>query len=360
MVMNINDWIRPQIQKLSAYHIPAVNNDVVKLDAMENPYVWPDDLVSQWLECLRAASLNRYPDPQAKSLKQSIRETMRIPDNMDLLLGNGSDEIIQLILMAMAEPGRTVIAPEPSFVMYELITKALGMSYVGVPLNEKFDLDLKVMLDVIKETNPAVVFLAYPNNPTGNLFDHNAISSIIQACNGLVVVDEAYFAFTDSTFMESLVSNPNLVVMRTLSKMGLAGLRIGYLAGHPSWLNEFEKIRLPYNINVLSQVSAQFALQNIAVLNEQSKRIVNDRASVSQALQKIEGLQVFPSDANFILFKVLDGDANIIYKNLLNKGILIKNLSASNNPILHNCLRVTVGTAKENATFLSALKLEFV
>jgi len=356
--MNTNDWIRPQIQKLNAYHIPEVNNDVVKLDAMENPYVWPDKLVAQWLECLRTASLNRYPDPQAKSLKQSIRETMRIPENMDLLLGNGSDEIIQLILMAVAEPGRTVLAPEPSFVMYNLIAKALGMTYVGVPLNENFELDRNAMLDAINETNPAVVFLAYPNNPTGNLFDRNAISAIIQACNGLVVVDEAYFAFTDSTFMESLVSTPNLVVMRTLSKMGLAGLRIGYLAGHASWLKEFEKIRLPYNINVLSQVSAQFALQNIDVLNEQSKQIVNDRALLSQALQETENLQVFPSDANFILFKVLEGDASMIYKNLLNKGILIKNLSASNNLALQNCLRVTVGSAKENASFLSALKSE--
>jgi len=357
--MNINDWIRPQIQKLSAYHIPEVN-DVVKLDAMENPYGWPEELVSQWLECLRTASLNRYPDPQAKSLKQSIRDTMLIPKNMDLLLGNGSDEIIQLILMAMAEPNRTVLAPEPSFVMYKLIAQAMGMNFVGVPLNEYFELDLNAMLDAINATNPAVVFLAYPNNPTGNLFDYDAVSAIIQASNGLVVVDEAYFAFTDSTFMQVLVSHPNLVIMRTLSKMGLAGLRIGYLAGHPHWLNEFEKIRLPYNINVLSQVSAQFALQNIAVLNEQSKKIVNDRAVVSLALQEIEGLQVFPSDANFILFKLLEGDAHMIYKNLLDKGILIKNLSASNNPILHNCLRVTVGTSKENASFLDALKSEFV
>jgi len=352
--MNVDDWIRPQIKKLNAYHVPDVS-DVIKLDAMENPYVWPDDLVSLWLQSVRSASLNRYPDPQAKALKQSIRDTMRIPDDSGLLLGNGSDEIIQLILMAVAEPDRTVLAPEPTFVMYKLIAQALGMNYMGLPLNESFELDLKAMLNTIDDVNPAVIFLAYPNNPTGNLFDRDSVIAIIQAANGLVVVDEAYFAFTDSTFMDALADYPNLLVMRTLSKMGLAGLRIGYLSGHSAWLNELEKIRLPYNINALSQVSAQFALQHIEVLNQQSQIIVDDRARVSDALKKMPHLQIFPSDANFILFKMLVGDAHMIYNSLLSKGILVKNLSVSNNPALQNCLRVTVGTAKENETFLAAL-----
>jgi len=357
MGINIDAWIRPQIKKLNAYHIPIVN-DVIKLDAMENPYVWPEDLVSLWLQSLASASLNRYPDPQANGLKQSIRDAMCIPDDTGLLLGNGSDEIIQMILMAVAEPDRTVLAPEPTFVMYEAISQALGMNYIGVPLDKNFALDLDVMLTMIKDHNPAVIFLAYPNNPTGNLFERDAVTAIIQASNGLVVLDEAYAAFTHSTFMGALHAHPNLLVMRTLSKMGLAGLRIGYLAGDIAWLNEFEKIRLPYNINVLSQVSAQFALQHIAVLNEQSQRIVRDRAYVFQAMQKMSHLQVFPTDANFIMFKIREGDAHKIYKNLLNKGILVKNLSASNNPVLQNCLRVTIGTAKENESFLAALKTE--
>ncbi len=355
--MNVDDWIRPQIQAMKAYHVPKVGG-VIKLDAMENPYTWPDDLVLQWLDRLRTASLNRYPDPHCGAIKQTIRDSMRVPDGASLLLGNGSDEIIQLILMSVAGPGRTILAPEPTFVMYHVIAKALGLNYIGVPLNEKFGLDLQAMLSAIEEHNPAVVFLAYPNNPSGNLFDHNAVSAIIQACNGLVVVDEAYSAFTDSSFMDSLAEYPNLLVMRTLSKMGLAGLRLGYLSGDPIWLNEFEKIRLPYNINALSQVSAQFALQHIAILNAQSHKIIAHRALLSQALQGFSSLQVYPSDANFILFKLLEGDADMVYKSLLKKGILIKNLSASNNPALLNCLRVTVGTANENDAFLAALKTE--
>ncbi|MCK4585835.1 MAG: histidinol-phosphate transaminase, partial [Gammaproteobacteria bacterium] len=307
----VANWVRPEIRALSAYHVPD-SGDVIKLDAMENPYAWPEAMVEEWLAVLRNVELNRYPDPSPADLKESLGKAMGVPAGMGVLLGNGSDELIQMIAMAVAQPGRKILAPEPSFVMYKMIATFTGMDYVGVPLAENFDLDLSAMLAAIEEHQPAIVFLAYPNNPTGNLFDREAVKTIIEASPGLVVVDEAYHAFAGDSFMPELgVGNgsgiekhDNLVVMRTVSKMGLAGLRLGLLAGPPAWLEEFDKVRLPYNINVLTQKSAEFALAHREVLDQQTEQICEDLEKLMVALEAIQGIKPYPSRANFILFRV--------------------------------------------------------
>jgi histidinol-phosphate aminotransferase len=346
--------VRPEIRALTAYHVPDATG-MVKLDAMENPYGWPEELRREWCEALKTVALNRYPDPAANALRARLREAYNVPADVELMLGNGSDELIQIILMALARPGAAALAPVPTFVMYEMISAFVGMKFIGVPLTPDFALDTEAMLEDIAHHQPAVVFLAWPNNPTGNLFDAAAVEEIVRRAPGLVVVDEAYHAFCRQSFMDRLGLYDNLLVMRTLSKQGLAGLRLGMLAGEPRWLEEFNKVRLPYNINSLSQASAEFALKHQAVLDEQAARIRADRETLFAALDDLPGLTVWPSSANFILFRVEGRPAGEVFAALKGRGILIKNLDGSH-PALAGRLRVTVGAPEENARFLDALK----
>ncbi len=348
-------WVRSDIRLLNAYHVPD-SHDLIKLDAMENPYVWPDELVDEWLEVLRRVELNRYPDPGAKQLTEQLKESMGVPAGMQVILGNGSDELIQMLAMAVAEPDRVLFSVDPTFVMYKMIAKVVGMRYESVPLADNFSLDLDAMLAAITTHQPAIVFIAYPNNPTGTLFDAKAIEQIIEAAPGLVVIDEAYAPFTDASFMLRLGAYPNLLVLRTVSKMGLAGLRLGLLAGPAEWLNEIDKTRLPYNINVLTQASALFALQHMQMLVDQTQEIRKDRTLLTAALEKIANLKVYPSQANFILFRLLQGDANLVFNSLREQGVLIKNMHLAGGR-LENCLRVTVGKPEENQKFLNALEI---
>lgn len=354
IVERVAQLIRPEIRALSAYHVPDAAG-LVKLDAMENPYPWPPALVTAWLEHLRHAALNRYPDPAAHALQARLRATMDLPHDSALLLGNGSDELIQLIALAVAGAERVVLTPEPGFAMYRLIAAACGMRYLGVPLAADFSLDVPAMLAAIEQYRPAVIFLAYPNNPTGNLFDEHALQTLIEAAPGLVVVDEAYHVFARKSFIDKLARHPNLLILRTLSKMGLAGLRLGLLIGDPAWLTQLDKVRLPYNINVLTQLSADFALAHQQVFDEQARRICTDREKLFADLCGHGELRVYPSQANFILFRAPAGRATTIFEALKDAGILIKNLHAQGG-LLQDCLRVTVGTPAENQAFLSALK----
>lgn len=350
----VAEWVRPEIRALHAYHVPPASG-LIKLDAMENPYTWPPELVEQWLDVLRGVPLNRYPDPTAAALTRRLRTAMAVPEGTGLLLGNGSDELIQMVIMTVAAPGRCILAPEPSFVMYRMIATWLGMDCVGVPLKADFELDGAAMLEAIERDNPAVVFLAYPNNPTGNLFAAEDVRAILESAPGVVVVDEAYHAFAGNSFMAELPRYENLLVMRTLSKVGLAGLRLGVLAGADIWLREIDKTRLPYNIGVLTQASADFALQHQALLDGQAARIRHDRDALARELSELPGVRVHPSRANFLLFEVSPGRAEPIFEGLKEAGILIKKLHGAH-PMLHECLRVTVGTADENAAFLEALR----
>lgn len=344
--------IRSEIVALKAYHVPD-SAGMVKLDAMENPYRLPADAQAEIAALAASAALNRYPDPDAARLKARLREALAIPPGMDLLLGNGSDEIIQMLTMAAARPGAVVLGLEPSFVMFRMIATFCGVHFVGVPLESGFRLDADRMLAAIAEHRPALVFIAYPNNPTGNLFDEAAITRIIEAAPGMVVVDEAYHAFAGKTFMPRLADHPNLLVMRTLSKSGLAGLRLGLIAGAGAWLGHVDKVRLPYNVNVLTQLVAEKVLQHQDLLAQQAAAIKAERTRLFEGLKRIPGVQPFPSDANFILFKT--GKAEQVFNGLRQRGVLIKNLHGSH-PSLADCLRVTVGTPEEDTRFLDALK----
>lgn len=209
------------------------------------------------------------------------------------------------------------------------------------------------MLHAIAEYQPAVIFIAYPNNPTGNLFDETAVLKVIESAPGLVVIDEAYHIFANASFMDKLTCYPNLLLMRTLSKLGLAGLRLGLLIGRPEWLTQLEKLRLPYNVGVITQLLAEKVLQYPDIFLQQASAIKAERAVMSKCLSQLDGVEIFPSDANFILFRV--NKAYQVYEGLRQHGILIKNLDGSHS-LLKNCLRVTIGTPDEDAQFLEALK----
>jgi histidinol-phosphate aminotransferase len=350
----IQKLIRADVLALKAYHVPDARG-LVKLDAMENPYGWPAELKRAWSELLQATELNRYPDPAASELRARLRDSWKLPDGIELLLGNGSDELIQIVVMALARPGATVLAPTPAFVMYSMIATFLGLKFVGVPLTEDFSLDMGAMRAAIREHKPAVTFLAYPNNPSGNLFAEADVENLIRESEGLVVVDEAYHPFCRKSFLDRLGRYDNLLVLRTFSKLGLAGLRLGVLAGARAWLNEFDKVRLPYNINTLTQVSVRFALEHADVLEAQAAQIRRDRETLLAELAKLPGVRPWPSAANFILFRIEGRAAGDVFERLRARRVLIKNLDGAGG-MLRGCLRVTVGTPQENQAFLAALR----
>ncbi len=344
--------IRPEILALNAYHVPDCTG-LIKLDAMENPYLLPQSLKDEIAQLVADAQINRYPDPNPASLKNKISELLDLPPGMSVLLGNGSDELIQLLAMAVNKPGAVMLSVEPSFVMYKMIATFIGMRYVGVPLAADYTLDLQATLAAIGREQPAIVFLAYPNNPTGNLFSKADVRQIIEASPGLVVIDEAYYAFASDSFVPQLSDYPNLLVMRTYSKLGMAGLRLGFLAGSTAWLTQLEKLRLPYNVGVLPQLVAEKLLEHHDVLMAQADQIKKDRIVLHQKLVGMSGVTVYPSEANFLLFRIKHATA--VFAGLKQRGVLIKNLDGGH-PMLNDCLRVTVGTREQNENFIAALQ----
>jgi histidinol-phosphate aminotransferase len=343
--------VRDDIRAMSAYPVPS-SAGMVKLDAMENPHRLPEPLRAAIGEAVAGASINRYPDPTAPGLRARLREAMAIPEGAGVILGNGSDEIIHIVVQALARDGAAVLAPEPTFVMYKVDALLARVRYVGVPLRADFSLDVEAMLEAIAEHRPAVVFLAYPNNPSGNLFDTAAVERILRASPGLVVVDEAYHAFARETFLHRIGEFPNLMVMRTVSKLGLAGIRLGYAAAAAPWIHEFDKVRPPYNVGVLTQAVGETLLAHHDVLQRQADDIVAERGWLAAALAAMPGVKVFPSDANFLLARLPDAPA--VMAGLKAQGVLVKNLHGGH-PLLENCLRFTVGTPDENRRLLEAL-----
>jgi histidinol-phosphate aminotransferase len=346
--------IRPDVLDMAMYHVPD-SAGFVKLDAMENPYLLSTQLQQALAERLAQVALNRYPVPSYSLLKESIKKQFGIPAGFGVVLGNGSDELISMLSAACAKPGAIVLAPQPSFVMYAISARLAGMTFVGVPLCADLSLDKAAMLAAIAEHKPAITYLAYPNNPTGTLFDAGDIEDILHAVgqNGVVVVDEAYQAFAQSSFMPRLAEFENLLVMRTVSKLGLAGIRLGYMSGSQALLDQFEKVRPPYNINVLTEAAAHFMLEHVDVLNQQAAQLREQRRLLATALSSLPGVKVFPSAANFILIRVLDSEQ--VFAKLLKQKILVKNVGKMH-ALLENCLRITVSTPEENVLFLDALK----
>lgn len=343
--------VRPEIRALAAYEV-AHADGLIKLDAMENPYRLPPAVRAKLAAAVADVPVNRYPDGGAAAVKAALREAFDIPERFGIILGNGSDELIQMLTVAVAAPGVAIIAPEPSFAMYRRNALYAGARFVGVPLVADFSLDMSAMLEAIEREEPALVFLAYPNNPTGNLFAAEDIEAILRAAPGLVVVDEAYHAFADASFLPSLERFPNLVVMRTVSKIGMAGLRLGYAIAAPEWTTELNKIRQPYNLNALTQAVAPVLLREGALLGEQAAHIKAERSRMQAALGKLQGVEGFATHANFVLARV--PDAPRWFDRLRQAGILVKNLHGSH-PLLAGCLRFTVGTPEENDAVLAAL-----
>jgi histidinol-phosphate aminotransferase len=358
----IDNIIRPDVRALSAYHVPD-STGFVKLDAMENPYVLPASLRTELAQRLADAALNRYPVPSYTTLKAKICAKLGVPAGYDVVLGNGSDELISIVSVACARHGQAtpakVLAPLPGFVMYAMSAQLAGLEFIGVPLQADFSLDKVAMLAAIAQHRPSIVYLAYPNNPTGNLFDADDMVEIIKALgdSGIVIVDEAYQPFAQASFMARLPEFDNLVVMRTVSKLGLAGIRLGYMAASQALLAEFDKVRPPYNINVLTEVAAEFALDHTDILDVQAAQLRAERGNLSAALAALPGVEVLPSAANFVLIRLPNADQ--VFALLLERKILIKNVGKMH-ALLSNCLRITVSTPQENALFLDALAASLV
>ena len=340
--------VRPQVRELAAYHIDETPVRI-KLDAMENPFPLPAAMRQEIARVVRDMPINRYPDPSGKNVKKAIASLWKMkPEQM--ILGNGSDELIQAIILAFGGP---VLIPMPTFAMYDITSRALAQAVVTVPLDQDFDLDAVQMLRKAKEYKAKVIFLASPNNPTGNRFSDKAVRTILDNANAAVVIDEAYFSFSNKTWLPLLNKYPNMIILRTLSKIGFAGLRIGVLIASEKIVGELNKIRLPYNINTLSQAVAAAALKHRQVLDRQISLLISERGKLYNALSRMQGLAVYSSETNFILFRTTR-DATNIYTRLKKAGILIKNLNKPGP--LKNCLRVTVGKPEENRAFLKMLK----
>ncbi len=355
--------IRPDVQAMHAYAIQDAAG-MVKLDAMENPHRLPAELQVALGQRLGALALNRYPDNRVNALRHALARYAGMPDGFDIMLGNGSDELISLLALACAVPPSAangfqparVLAPVPGFVMYALSAQLQGLAFHGVPLTPDFELDEAAMLAAIQEHQPAITYLAYPNNPTANLWDDVVIENIILAVGaqgGLVVIDEAYQPFASQSYIDRLARHGHVLLMRTLSKFGLAGVRLGYLMGPKALLAEIDKVRPPYNISVLNCECALFALEHQAVFAAQALDVRAQRAMLLEALAQLPGVRVYPSDANMILLRV--ADAQKTFDGMRSRKVLVKNVSKMH-PLLANCLRLTVGTADENRLMLAALQ----
>jgi histidinol-phosphate aminotransferase len=343
---------------------------MVKLDAMENPFSLPPALQDALGKRLGALALNRYPDARVNDLRTALAAYAGMPEGHRIMLGNGSDELISLLAMACdvptlpGEPRPVVLAPVPGFVMYAMSAQLQGLGFVGVPLTEDFALDVPAMVQAIADHQPAIVYLAYPNNPSANLWHANDMAAVIAAAKqtgSIVAVDEAYQPFSSRTYMEVIRTHPadhsHVVLMRTLSKFGLAGVRLGYMTGPAALIAEVDKVRPPYNISVLNYECALFALEHQEAFAAQAQAICAQRAILLGALRAMPGVKAWDSDANMVLARFAgEGDRVLtIFDALKARGVLVKNVSKMH-PLLAGCLRLTVGTAEENARLIQALQ----
>jgi histidinol-phosphate aminotransferase len=347
--------IRQDVQGMHAYAVQP-SAGLIKLDAMENPFLLPPQLQRELGERLGRVAINRYPGSRSADLVQALSTHFEVPAGCKLTLGNGSDELIDMLSVACDVPGAAVLAPLPGFVMYEMSARLRGLGFVGVPLTADFQLDEAAMLAAIERHRPALTYIAYPNNPTANLFDDDVIDRIVAAVgrqDGLVVFDEAYQPFSSRTWMQRMAAHEHVLVLRTLSKFGLAGVRLGYLCGAADLIGEIDKVRPPYNVSVLNCEAALFALEHADEYARQAALLVAERQRLQAVLAQIDGIRAFPSDANMILVRVPDSAR--AFAGMKQRGVLVKHV-AGMHPLLANCLRLTVGAPDENQAMISALR----
>lgn len=349
--VKLTDLVTERIKSLKPYHVENFDCKI-KLHANESPFPPPREIAALLKECADELQLNRYPDPDCKKLKSVISKRLGIPAE-NLTVGNGSDELIQFILQVFCEPGDTITFPDPTFTMYAIIAQGMGVDSAGYPLDEKWDFEAEPFLEFLEERRAKVVFFSYPNNPTGNCFSAKAIKSVIENFNGIVVVDEAYYDFSVQTFIDKMPDNNNLIILKSLSKIGMAGLRVGYGIADPEITGQFNKVRLPYNSNSISQILSEKLLSDFPETQKQIDVIKEERERMLKRMSEIETITAYPSDSNFILFRA-QHDSEKLFRQLADKGILIRNLAG--HPRLANHLRVTVGKKDENDQFLEQIQ----
>jgi histidinol-phosphate aminotransferase len=349
--MKIRDLVAKDIFQQCGYMAPEVT-EAIKMDANENPFTIQEPLKRVLREKMRAVDLNRYPAAGAPELRERFAKYFDVKKNM-IMLGNGSDELIQILCMALKGRIKGVLIPVPTFSMYKIIAVNTGNKVVEVPLDNKFDLDVELITYKIKDNFPALIFLSSPNSPTGNLFSRGKIETIIKKTPGVVVIDEAYGAFSGQSLISLLKKYDNVIFLKTLSKLGMASIRMGFLIGNLDIIAQLDKVRLPYNINSLSQIAAGFFLDYKEEFSKQIKEIIQRRNELYRGFKEIKWIKPYPSLANFIFFSCAF-DSNRIYNSLAKEGIIVKNLNIL--PLMPNCMRVTVGSKKENEALLKALK----
>lgn len=348
--LDLIQLVKERVQSLKAYHVENIDCEI-KLHANENSFPPPPEILKQFEEVFQSTKLNRYPDPDGSSLKQTLAKRLNVAHE-NLAIGNGSDELIQILLQIFCDPGETVGFPDPTFAMYSIIAQGMGLKSQTHPLDDQWDFKAEPFLETLEASHARIAFLSYPNNPTGNCFSAPEVQTVIENFSGIVVLDEAYHDFAGKSFLSELPKHNNLVILRSLSKIGLAALRVGYAVADPIIINQIDKVRLPYNSNTLSQNLSNQMLNHFAPVQKQLDTLIKERAGMIQELSKFKALTVFPSDANFVLFRI-EQDSGAVFKHLMENGILVRDLS--NHPRLKNCLRVTIGTPDENKAFLKKM-----
>ena len=351
--MEIEKIFSQAVLNSSAYQVVDVDKSFLKLDAMELGIDFPPKLKEKWCEELKNIELNRYPVAHSEELDQLLRKVFEIKKEHKILFGNGSDELIQILLLAVNKAGNKVLAPSPSFVMYEMGAKFLGLDFIPVGLNPNFSLNIEKMARAIQEEQPALIFLGYPNNPTGLPFSEEEVRKIAELSQGIVVIDEAYQAFSGTSLKNLASDYENVLILRTLSKVGFAGCRFGYLFGNAKLIEQIDKVRPPYNVNVMTTATIIFALKNYKTIKVYFEKIPVEREKLFKALKNLKNCEVLPSKTNFLLLKTPDSD--LYLQELKRKGILVKNVGKAH-PYLKNCLRLTVGFEEDNQKLLKALE----
>ena len=346
----INKWLRQDIKNIQAYKV-AKSDNMLKMDAMESPFAIHTEIMDEYVAAIKKININRYPETSANDVKQTLRELMDIPDKLDLLLGNGSDEIIQILTLACNKDA-SIVSFEPSFVMYKMLAKFAGLKYHSIDLDKEFEIDIEKTLAVITKIKPQIIFIAYPNNPTGNDFNKDYIKKIATITDALVVIDEAYYAYCENSFLEELENFENMVLIRTISKIGFAGLRLGLLIGAKETIKQFNKLRLPYNISAINQASANILLKQKDIIKKNARIIINQREYMRKQLGLIQAIKVYPSSANFLLIETTQ--AQELFAFLQENLILIKDFSHTKSML--NYLRITISKEEDNNKLLKYIK----
>ena len=345
--LDLDRLIRKNIKALKAYHVKNFDC-AIKLHANENPFSPSPDIQKLFAQTLSEIEFNRYPDPCSLGLRKVLSKKLHIAPN-HLVIGNGSDELILLLMQIFCEPGASVAFPDPTFAMYSIIAKGMGLKPISFPLDNQWNFSAEQFLELAKKNKAQIIFISYPNNPTGNCFEEEQVRKVIEEFKGIVVLDEAYYDFSKRSFIDLIKNHNNLIVLRSLSKIGLAALRVGFGVAHPKIIEVIDKVRLPYNSNAVSQKFSEKALQNFPLIQEQIDKIISERKRLRSVMSKIPSVTTFPSDSNFILFR----SELEVFQGLIDGGILIRELGS--HPRLKNCLRVTIGSPSENDAFLERI-----